>query len=62
MMHLEIDGRFAGLIGVAERIKDTTAEAIHLLHEDGLRIIMLTDDRRGGAETGHRRSDRRGTA
>jgi Cu+-exporting ATPase len=44
VMLLEIDGRFAGVIGVADRIKDTTLEAIRLLHEDGLRIIMLTGD------------------
>ena len=44
VMLLEIDGRFAGLVGVADRIKDTTLEAIRLLHVDGLRIIMLTGD------------------
>jgi Cu+-exporting ATPase len=49
-MLLEIDGRLAGLIGVADRIKDTTPEAIRLLHEDGLRIIMLTGDSRRTAE------------
>jgi len=50
VMQLVIDGRFAGLIGVADRIKDTTPEAIRLLHEDGLRIIMLTGDSRRTAE------------
>ena len=50
VMLLEIDGRFAGLIGVADRIKDTTPEAIRLLHEDGLRIIMLTGDSQRTAE------------
>lgn len=45
VMLLVIDGRFAGLIGVADRIKETTPEAIRLLHEDGLRIIMLTGAR-----------------
>ncbi|MGA8346897.1 MAG: heavy metal translocating P-type ATPase, partial [Isosphaeraceae bacterium] len=50
VMHLVIDGRFAGLIGVADRIKDTTPEAIRLLHEAGLRIIMLTGDSRRTAE------------
>jgi Cu+-exporting ATPase len=49
-MHLLIDARFAGLLGVADRIKDTTPEAIRLLHEDGLRIIMLTGDSRRTAE------------
>ena len=50
VMLLKIDGRFAGLIGVADRIKDTTAEAIRLLHDDGLRIIMLTGDSQRTAE------------
>jgi len=50
VMHLAIDGQFAGLIGVADRIKETTAEAIRLLHEEGLRIIMLTGDSQRTAE------------
>ena len=41
-----IDGRLAGLLGVADRIKSSTAEAIRLLHADGLRIIMVTGDSR----------------
>lgn len=41
---LAIDGRFAGIIGVADRIKPTTPDAIRLLHDEGLRIIMLTGD------------------
>ena len=50
VMLLKIDGRFAGLIGVADQIKDTTQEAIRLLHEDGLRIIMLTGDSKRTAD------------
>jgi Cu+-exporting ATPase len=45
-----IDGRYAGLIGVADPIRSTTPEAVRLLHEEGLRIVMLTGDRRGTAE------------
>jgi Cu+-exporting ATPase len=44
------DGRVAGLIGVADRIKSSTPEAIRLLHADGMRIIMLTGDSRQTAE------------
>lgn len=44
VMFVSIDGRPAGLIGVADPIKDTTAEAIRLLHEEGLQIVMLTGD------------------
>ena len=50
VMSLAIDGRFAGLIGVADRIKTTTPEAIHALHEAGWRIIMLTGDSRRTAD------------
>jgi Cu+-exporting ATPase len=45
-----IDGRLAGLIGVADPIRASTPEAIRLLHEDGLRLIMLTGDSRTTAE------------
>jgi Cu+-exporting ATPase len=51
VMLVAIDKRLAGLIGVADRIKETTAEAIRLLHEEGLRIIMLTGDHRKTAES-----------
>jgi Cu+-exporting ATPase len=34
----------AGLIGVADSIKPTTAEAVRLLHAAGIRIVMLTGD------------------
>ena len=45
-----IDGQFAGVVTVTDPIRDSTPEAIRLLHEDGLRIIMLTGDRRVTAE------------
>jgi Cu+-exporting ATPase len=45
-----IDGRPAGLVGVADRIKPTTVEAIRELHAEGLRIVMLTGDSRVTAE------------
>jgi Cu+-exporting ATPase len=45
-----IDGRPAGLVGVADRIKPTTVEAIRDLHAEGLRIVMLTGDSRVTAE------------
>jgi Cu+-exporting ATPase len=46
VMFLAVDHQLAGLIGVADRIKDSTAEAIRLIHEQGVRIIMLTGDSR----------------
>jgi Cu+-exporting ATPase len=45
-----IDGRLAGLLGVADPVRASTPEAIRLLHEDGQRIVMLTGDNRTTAE------------
>jgi Cu+-exporting ATPase len=39
-----IDGKPAGLLGVADAIKATTPEAVHALKAEGIRIIMLTGD------------------
>lgn len=46
VMFVAVDGKAAGLIGVADPIKPTTLEAIRQLHEDGIRIVMLTGDSR----------------
>jgi Cu+-exporting ATPase len=43
-MFVAVDGQPAGLIAVADRIKDTTPQAIRALHDAGLRIIMATGD------------------
>jgi len=50
VMLLAVDSRVAGLIGVADPIKATTAEAIRLLHDEGIQIVMLTGDNRKTAE------------
>ena len=50
VMYLGVDGRIAGIIGVADPIKASTAEAIRLLHEEGIRIVMLTGDNKKTAE------------
>ena len=50
VMFVAVDGAYAGLIGVADRVKATTAEAIRSLHAEGLRIVMLTGDSRVTAE------------
>jgi Cu+-exporting ATPase len=49
-MFVAVDGKAAGLIGVADPIKDTTFEAIKQLHEEGIRIVMLTGDNRTTAD------------
>jgi len=51
VMFVAIDGQPAGLIGVADPIKTTTAEAVRALHADGVGILMLTGDNRTTAET-----------
>jgi P-type Cu+ transporter len=43
-MFVAVDGTAAGIVAVADPIKETTAEAIRALHERGLRIIMATGD------------------
>jgi Cu+-exporting ATPase len=50
VMFVAIDGRLAGLVGVADPIKTTTPEAIRALHDEGVRIVMLTGDSRATAE------------
>lgn len=44
VMFVAVDGKLAGLLGVADPIKSTTAEAIERLHQAGLTVTMLTGD------------------
>jgi Cu+-exporting ATPase len=46
VMFVAVDGSAAGLIGVADPIKSTTPEAVRQLHQDNIRIVMLTGDSR----------------
>ncbi|MBI5889100.1 MAG: heavy metal translocating P-type ATPase [Nitrosomonadales bacterium] len=46
VMLLSIDGKAAGLIGVADPVKASTPDAIRALHEEGVQVIMLTGDNR----------------
>ena len=50
VMFVTVDGRPAGLLGVADPIKETTPQAIETLHRAGVRIVMLTGDSRTTAE------------
>ncbi|KAA8607080.1 heavy metal translocating P-type ATPase [Sulfitobacter pseudonitzschiae] len=43
-MFVAIEGKLSGIVAVADPIKESTAEAIKVLHEAGLRIIMATGD------------------
>ncbi|WP_370881491.1 copper-transporting P-type ATPase [Achromobacter aegrifaciens] len=44
IMHLAVDGQFAGILAVTDPIKPSTHEAIQNLHDSGLRIVMATGD------------------
>jgi len=50
VMFLAIDGKAAGLIGVADPIKASTPDAIRDLHAEGIEVVMLTGDNRKTAE------------
>ncbi len=45
-----VEGVVAGMLGVADPIKESTPEAIRQLHDEGLRIVMLTGDNRTTAQ------------
>jgi Cu+-exporting ATPase len=50
VMFVAVDGHPAGLLGVADPIKASTYEAVQMLREDGMRLVMLTGDSRTTAE------------
>lgn len=45
-----IDGELAGILAIADPIKETTAKAIRALQSDGIRVLMLTGDNRTSAQ------------
>ena len=49
-MFLAVDGKLAGIVAVADPIKDSTAQAIRELHAQGLRVIMATGDNKRTAK------------
>ena len=49
-MYLAVDGQAAGLLGVADPVKDSTPEALEVLHNEGVRVVMLTGDNRTTAQ------------
>ncbi len=50
VMFVAVDDHPAGLLGVADPIKESTPRAIEALHEEGITIVMLTGDSRTTAE------------
>jgi Cu+-exporting ATPase len=51
VMFVIVDDSAVGLLGVADPIKPTTAEAIKQLHNEGIRVVMLTGDSQTTAQT-----------
>ena len=50
VMFAAVDGRAAGLLAVSDPVKASTPEAIRMLHDAGVRIVMLTGDNRAAAQ------------
>ncbi|MFZ0922374.1 MAG: heavy metal translocating P-type ATPase [Candidatus Acidiferrales bacterium] len=51
VVYIAVDGREAGIISIADPIKQSTPEAIAQLRGEGLRLVMLTGDSRAAAES-----------
>lgn len=50
-MLASINGQYAGLLAVADTVKDTSKEAVQRLHQMGIHVIMMTGDNERTAET-----------
>jgi Cu+-exporting ATPase len=50
VMFIAIDARAAGIVGVADPVKDSAREALDALHAEGIRVVMLTGDNRTTAD------------
>ena len=55
VMFVAIDGRAAGLVGVADPIKTSTADALKILRREGVDVVMASGDSRATAEAVARR-------
>lgn len=50
VMFVAVDGKAAALVSVADPVKESTPAALRLLHESGVKVVMVTGDSRGTAE------------
>jgi Cu+-exporting ATPase len=55
VMFVVVDGRAAGIVGVADPVKESTPKAIRNLHAEGVKVVMLTGDSRTTATAVARR-------
>ncbi len=44
VMHVAVDGRAVGLVAVKDPVKETSREAVQILHREGVRVVMVTGD------------------
>src|SRR5580700_1107355 len=51
IVYVGVDGKLAGALALTDQVKESTPEAIRALRADGMRIVMLTGDRRETATT-----------
>lgn len=50
-LYLAIDGKLAGIVAVADELKDDSVHAISALHQQGLKVVMLTGDNGASARS-----------
>jgi Cu+-exporting ATPase len=51
IVYVGVDGKLAGALALTDQVKESTPEAIRALRADGMRIVMVTGDRREAATT-----------
>jgi Cu+-exporting ATPase len=50
VVFVAVDGKYRGLLGIADPIKETTREAVEQIHSEGMKLIVLTGDSQVTAE------------
>lgn len=55
ILFVAVEGQATGLLGVTDRVKPSTPEAISFFKNEGVRLVMVTGDHRGTAESVARR-------